>query len=79
MFQSCFRLHRHVRNYPNEKVVLANHSTRTERELRDGGFCVVVDMFIRDPDKHADASGETKGFWYRLAKQPVTRRADLVK
>ena len=28
MFQSCFRLHRHVRNYANEKVVLANHRTR---------------------------------------------------
>jgi hypothetical protein len=29
MFQSCFRLHRHVRNYANEKVVLANHRTRS--------------------------------------------------
>jgi hypothetical protein len=82
MFQSCFRLHRHVRNYANEKVVLANHRTRSrglEHELRDGGFRVVVDMFIRDPDKHAEASGETKGFWYRLAQQPVARRAHLVK
>jgi hypothetical protein len=40
---------------------------------------VVVDMFIRDPDKHVDASGETKGFWYRIPQQPVARRADLVK
>jgi hypothetical protein len=52
MFQSCFRLHRHVCNYANEKVVLANHRTRS-RELRDGGFRVVVDTFIRDPDKQA--------------------------
>jgi hypothetical protein len=36
-------------------------------------------MFIRDPDKHAEASGETKGFWYRLAQHPVARRAHLVK
>jgi hypothetical protein len=36
-------------------------------------------MFICDPGKHADASGETKGFWYRLAQQPVARRAELVK
>jgi hypothetical protein len=61
------------------KLVLANHRTRTERELHDGGFCVVVDMFIRDPDKRADASGETKGLWYRLAQRPLARRADLVK
>jgi hypothetical protein len=40
---------------------------------------VVVEMFIRDPDKHADASGETKGFWYRLTQQTVARLADLVK
>jgi hypothetical protein len=53
--------------------------SRSERELRDGGFRVVVDMFIRDPDKHAEASGETKGFWYKLAQQPVARRAHLVK
>jgi hypothetical protein len=79
LFQAHYNNHRHDRNYANEKVVLANHRTRTEHELRDGGFCVVVEMFIRDPDKHADASGETKGFWYRLAQQPVARRADLVK
>jgi hypothetical protein len=79
LFQAHYNNHRHDRNYANEKVVLANHRTRTEHELRDGGFCVVVEMFIRDPDKHADASGETKGFRYRLAQQPVTRRADLVK
>jgi hypothetical protein len=40
---------------------------------------VVVDIFIRDPDKHAEASGETKEFSYRLAQQPVARRAHLVK
>jgi hypothetical protein len=37
--------------------------------MRDGGFGVVVEMFGRDHDKHADASGETKGFWYRLDQQ----------
>jgi hypothetical protein len=40
---------------------------------------VVVDMFIRDPDKHVDDSGETKGFWYRIPQQPMARRADHVK
>jgi hypothetical protein len=40
---------------------------------------VVVEMFVRYPHQHADASGETKGFWYRLAQQSVARRANLVK
>jgi hypothetical protein len=79
LFQAHYNNHGHDRNYANEKVVLANHRTRTERELRDGGFCVVVEMCIRDPDEHADASGETKGFWHTFAEQPVARRTDLVK
>jgi hypothetical protein len=32
------------RNNSNEKVVLANHRTRTEHELRDSGFCLVVEF-----------------------------------
>jgi hypothetical protein len=50
LFQAHYNNHRHDRNYSNEKVVLANRRTRTENELRDGGFGVVVEMFIRDPD-----------------------------